>query len=81
MHLGPLGCTPGCCNCGSCCLGWLLEVQGLGNTGTSGVAVREMATLGIEPRLPEYVPGALPLSYLALGYQSGLHLLSTLFLG
>jgi hypothetical protein len=36
-----------------------------------------MARLGIEPRLPEYVPGALPLSYLALGYQTKLHILST----
>jgi hypothetical protein len=36
-----------------------------------------MTGLGIEPSLPEYVPGALQLSYLALGYQAGLHLLST----
>ena len=31
-----------------------------------------MARLGIEPRLPENIPGALPLSYLALGNQLGL---------
>ena len=35
---------------------------------------QKMARLRIEPRLPEYMPGALPLSYLALGYQSGLHI-------
>jgi hypothetical protein len=27
-----------------------------------------MARLGIEPRLPKYVSGALPLSYLAIEY-------------
>jgi hypothetical protein len=36
-----------------------------------------MARLGIEPRLPKYVSGALLLSYLALEYQTGLHLLPT----
>ena len=30
-----------------------------------------MARLGIEPRLPEYIPGALPLSYLAMVDQVG----------
>ena len=32
---------------------------------------RSMARLGIEPRPTGYIPGALPLSYLALGNQVG----------
>ena len=35
-------------------------------------SLRRMARLGIEPKPPEYMPGALPLSYLALGGQVGL---------
>ena len=35
-----------------------------------------MARLRIEPRPPEYVPGALPLSYLAIGDQVGLLIIS-----
>ena len=42
--------------------------------GEGGVGLRIMARLGIESRPPEYVPGALPLNYLALGNQSGLSL-------
>jgi hypothetical protein len=35
----------------------------------ANIQPKNMARLGIEPRLPDYIPGALPLSYLALGNQ------------
>src|SRR6266850_4280529 len=43
---------------------------------TSIASLRRMARLGIEPRPPEYMPSALPLSYLALGDQVGLLIMS-----
>ena len=36
-----------------------------------------MARLGIEPRLPEYIPGALPTELPSLRYQTGLPLFVT----
>ena len=36
-----------------------------------------MARLGIEPRLPEYIPGALPTELPSLRYQTGLPLYVT----
>ena len=43
-------------------------------------SVKNLARLGIEPSISEFIPGTLPLSYFALGYRlnclslSGLHL-------